>query len=65
MAFDIDELVRLIRLCKPVQVNIGANTNSSVPIPEPSSEDIDALINLIKDECKVEIKSNLKRLITI
>ena len=65
MAFDIDELIRLIRLCKPVQVNIGANTNSSVPIPEPSSEDIDALINLIEDECKVEIKSNLKRLITI
>ena len=65
MAFDIDELVRLIRLCKPVQVNIGANTNSSVPVPEPTSEDIDALINLIKDECKVEIKSNLKRLITI
>ena len=65
MAFDIDELVRLIRLCKPVQVNIGANTNSSVPVPEPTSEDIDALINLIKNECKVEIKSNLKRLITI
>lgn len=65
MAFDIDELVRLIRLCKPVQVNIGANTNNSVPVPEPTSEDIDALINLIKDECKVEIKSNLKRLITI
>ena len=63
IAFDINELVRLIRLCKPVQVNIGANTNNDVSLPEPSKKDISALVSLIKDECKVEIKSNLKRLV--
>ncbi len=63
MAFDTDELVHLIRLCKPVQVNIGANTNSDVSLPEPSTKDVLTLVSLIKDECKVEIKSNLERLI--
>ena len=62
MKFDKDELLHLIRLCKPMQVNIGANTNSRVPLPEPSLEDILSLIRDIKDECIVEIKSNMKRI---
>ena len=63
MQFDKDELVRLIRLCKPVQVNIGANTNGRVSLPEPSTDDILSLIRDIEDECKVEIKSNMKRIL--
>ena len=62
MQFDKDELVRLIRLCKPVQVNIGANTNGRVSLPEPSTEDILSLIKDIESKCKVEIKSNMKRI---
>jgi len=65
MQFDADELIRLIRLCQPVQVNIGANTNSSVKLPEPSNDDILSLVSQIKDECKVEIKSNLNRITTL
>lgn len=64
MAFDRDDLVRLIRMCRPTQVNIGANTNLKKRIPEPSKQEIYDLVNEIKNECKVELKSNLDRLIS-
>ena len=64
MTFDKDELVRLIRMCRPTQVNIGANTYNKIRIPEPTREEIFDLVNEIKDECKVELKDNLNRIIT-
>ena len=64
MAFDEDELVRLIRMCRPTQVNIGANTYDKIRIPEPAKQEIFDLVNEIKDGCKVELKSNLERLIS-
>lgn len=64
MTFDKDELVRLIRMCRPTQVNIGANTYYKVRIPEPTKHDILDLVNEINSECKVELKSNLNRIIT-
>ena len=63
MSFDKEELVRLIRMCRPTQVNIGANTNNNIQIPEPTKQEILALISEIKNECKVELKSNLERLL--
>lgn len=64
MAFDREELVRLIRMCRPTQVNIGANTYTKIRIPEPTREEIFDLVNEIKNECKVELKSNLDRLLS-
>ena len=64
MAFDRDDLVRLIRMCRPTQVNIGANTNLRKRVPEPSKQEIFDLVNEIKNECKVELKDNLNRIIT-
>ena len=63
MSFDKEELIRLIRMCRPTQVNIGANTNNNIRIPEPTKQDIFNLVNEIKNECKVELKSNLQRLL--
>ena len=64
MSFDKEELIRLIRMCRPTQVNIGANTNNNIRIPEPTKQDIFNLVNEIKNECKVELKDNLNRIIT-
>ena len=64
MAFDKDDIVRLIRMCRPTQVNIGANTYNKIRIPEPTKQEIIDLVNEIKDECKVELKENLNRIIT-
>ena len=64
MAFDKEELVKLVRMCKPTQVNIGANTNTNIRLPEPTKQEILSLIREIENECKVELKTNLGRLIT-
>ena len=63
MAFDENELVSLIKMCKPVQVNIGANTNENICLPEPTQTDIASLIQRVENDCKVEIKRNLSRLV--
>lgn len=60
--FTLDALTAMIKLCKPSFVNIGANTNSKVKLPEPSPKKITALIEELKHFTEVKIKSNLKRL---
>lgn len=62
MNFDIDEFSTMIIACNPQWVNIGANTNSKVKLPEPSPEKIKALIDRLKNITEVKIKPNLKRL---
>lgn len=60
MDFDLDELVSLVKMCAPEQVNIGANTVRSVEIPEPTKGNvlIDLIIHLL---CftHVKLKKNL------
>ena len=63
MKFDLSELVECIRKCKPKQVNIGANTNGYVKLPEPSKDEVIALIDELSAFTKVEQKTNLSRLI--
>ena len=63
MAFDENELVNLIKMCKPVQVNIGANTNENIRLPEPTPKEVASLIVRIKNDYKVEIKRNLNRFV--
>jgi DNA repair photolyase len=60
--FDIEEFVQMIKLCKPSQVNIGADSGHN-HLPEPSPAKIAALIEALRPFTKVELKKNLRRLI--
>ena len=63
MDFDHVELVRLIRMCNPVQVNIGADSGKN-GLPEPSRMKIINLIEVLREFTKVEKKTNLERLLS-
>ena len=63
MDFTVDRLWNLIDMCKPDWVNIGANTNTKVKLPEPSPEKVMELIERLKEITEVKIKPNLKRLL--
>ena len=60
--FDVDELFELIVMCKPNQVNIGADSCGH-KMPEPSVEKIMMLIEMLKGFTKIHRKTNLKRLL--
>ena len=62
MAFDLDEMVRLIELCMPDQVNIGSDSGGH-KLPEPTGNEIRQLISELEKFTKVKQKSNLKRLL--
>ena len=62
MDFDVDELFELIVMCKPEQVNIGADSGGN-KLPEPSVEKIMMLIEMLKGFTTIHKKNNLKRLI--
>lgn len=59
--FDLDELVDLIHICNPVQVNIGADSGHN-ELPEPSYEKVAALIERLKEFTTISKKKNLLRL---
>ena len=63
MQFDLDDMVKIIKGCKPNFINIGANTNSKVKLQEPWPEEVMALIERLKEFTEVKIKKNLKRLL--
>lgn len=62
MDFDLDEMVKLINICNPVQVNIGADSGNN-KLPEPSKEKLLQLIEELKKFTVINNKSNLKRLL--
>jgi len=63
MDFDHRELVKLITDCAPRWVNIGANTNHQVRLPEPDSKKIELLIADLKlCGIRVKLKNNLRRI---
>lgn len=62
MAFNLNILVMFIENCKPKWVNIGANTNYKIKLPEPEPEKILALIDRLEKFTEVKIKKNLNRL---
>lgn len=61
MDFDIIDLIDIIILSNPIQVNIGADSGDN-KLPEPSKDKIKVLINELRNITKVVLKSNLKRL---
>ena len=62
MDFDLNSLVSLIRLCRPIQVNIGADSgNNNLPEPEPNK--IMDLIDELDEFTIVKKKKNLSRIL--
>jgi len=65
MDFDLPEMVTIIKSAYPSGVNIGANTNYKVKLPEPSPGKIRALISALSEFTEVKIKKNLNRLLEV
>ena len=61
MDFDLDEMIELIRLCHPKQVNFGKNSKKLVTLPEPTEKKVLQLIKGVKDFSTVHIKENMKK----
>lgn len=62
MDFDLEEMVRIVSMCNPVQVNIGADSKGS-GLSEPGREKILDLISRLNPVTKVFQKENLGRLL--
>lgn len=60
--FSIEQFVELIKFANPQFVNIGADSKNH-HLPEPSKEEIEALIKELSKFTIVKIKDNLKRLL--
>jgi hypothetical protein len=58
----MEEMVKLIKRCKPTQVSIGADSKKH-KLPEPSKEKILELIEKLSEFTEVDIKDNLYRII--
>jgi len=61
MDFDFNAMVSMISRIEPEWVNIGANTNHKVKLPEPAPEKIQELIFELEKFTKIKIKKNLNR----
>jgi DNA repair photolyase len=61
MDFDVDEMVDIIRLANPVQVNIGADSGNN-HLPEPSKDKLQTLIYRLSKFTVIDQKRNLARL---
>lgn len=60
--FDIKTMIDLIKLCRPKQVNIGADSGNN-NLPEPSKYKLLSLIEELEKFTKVHQKKNLNRLL--
>lgn len=60
--FDLDEFVGMIKACKPIQVNIGADSGNN-DLPEPSKDKVLKLISELEKFTVIHNKKNLKRLL--
>ena len=58
--FDLFEMVELVRMCSPVQVNIGRNSRQDITLPEPTRNEVQALITELQKFTRVVVKSNAK-----
>ena len=58
--FDLPEMVELVSMCSPVQVNIGRNSRQDITLPEPTRNEVQALITGLQKFTRVVVKSNAK-----
>jgi len=61
MDFDLDEMVNLLLMAKPNQVNLGKNSNYLVQLPEPTPEKFKTLIAALTPYTIVKVKKNAKK----
>ncbi len=62
MDFHLEHFVRMIKRCKPKQVNIGADSGKN-GLPEPNKSKLNSFISELEKFTKVHLKSNIRRLI--
>ncbi len=62
MDFDLLEMIILIKICQPKQVNIGADSGKN-NLPEPSKEKLVQLIEGLKEFTTIHKKRNLGRIL--
>ena len=62
MDFDLDELVKLIKVINPVQVNIGADSQGH-EMEEPTKEKVLSLIEELEKFTIIDSKNNLGRIL--
>jgi hypothetical protein len=62
MGFDLPDLVSIIRCCIPKWVNIGADSKRS-GLPEPTGDEVLALIAELERFTTVKLKKNLSRIL--
>jgi hypothetical protein len=62
MDFDLSDMVKLIKVCNPAQVNIGADSGNN-NLPEPSKEKLLELIEKLQKFTVIDQKRNLTRLL--
>lgn len=62
MDFDFGEFVSYLKQCRPLQVNIGADSGNN-NLPEPAKDKILALIEELKKFTTIDQKRNLSRLL--
>jgi len=60
--FDMDNMLHLVKICNPIQVNIGADSGNN-HLPEPPYKKVKELIDEISKFTMVSKKKNLNRLI--
>ena len=63
MQFDFAELVAMLRQIAPFQVNIGSNSNKAVKLPEPTRDELIALVQELRTFTNVHLKSNSDRVL--
>lgn len=62
MDFGLISMIKLIKMCSPIQVNIGADSGNN-NLPEPPKEKILELITELEKFTTVKLKKNLNRLL--
>lgn len=60
MDFDLETMVRWMKLIGPNYISIGANSKKIVKLPEPSPEKVRKLVTELEKITEVRIKDNLK-----
>ena len=61
--FEHAELVAMLRQIAPFQVNIGFNSSKTVKLPEPSRDEIIALVQELRTFTNVHLTSNSDRVL--
>jgi hypothetical protein len=60
LEFELPALVSMLKACHPQQVNVGRNSRREIFLPEPTINDVRALVSELSNFTQVEVKKNAK-----